>query len=118
VEASAAFPKQTARLVLLYDAEGFQGGFDAICRHPSTRLTATETALLEQRSGGDGRGDRPRSFLIGVFGAGSARKVSPLLERPCPCGLLWRWNISSSHLTAPAGTLQAPIRPPRARHLL
>jgi len=57
-----------------------------------------------------GRGRFGPAFLL-ISVTGSARKVSPLLGGPCPCGALCgAWNPAPSHLTQPAGALcQAAI---------
>ena len=61
----------------LYDAEGSRL-FDQICEQPEYQLTRTEIALLEHQSAAiaDALGDG----VIVEFGAGSARKVGPLLK--------------------------------------
>ena len=66
---------------LLYDGEGSRL-FDQICQQPEYSLTRTEIALLESAAE-----DIARSIGSGViveFGAGSARKVGPLLEAMRP----------------------------------
>jgi len=87
----------------LYDAEGSRL-FDAICRQPEYRLTATETALLEQEAVAMAAAIGPG--LPVEFGAGSARKVSPLLEALAPAAYV-ALDISSSHRAAACGALQA-----------
>ena len=79
---------------LLYDAEGSRL-FEAICQQPEYGLTRCETALLEARAA-----ELTAALGPGVlveFGAGSARKVSPLLRagRPAAYAAL---DISADHL--------------------
>jgi dimethylhistidine N-methyltransferase len=78
----------------LYDEEGSRL-FDAICRQPEYTLTVTETALLEVWAPAIARA--MGSGVLVEFGAGSARKVSPLLNalaHPAYVAL----DISSTHL--------------------
>ncbi|MFM7086320.1 MAG: L-histidine N(alpha)-methyltransferase [Cyanobium sp.] len=87
---------------LLYDAEGSRL-FDAICEQPEYSLTRTETALLEQRAG-----DLAAALGPGVlveFGAGSARKVSPLLQALQPQAYV-ALDISAAHVHSACQTLQ------------
>ena len=87
---------------LLYDAEGSRL-FDAICMQPEYGLTRTESALLRSRAPdlaaalGDG--------VLVEFGAGSARKVSPLLEALRPPAYV-ALDISASHLERACAALQ------------
>ena len=86
----------------LYDAEGSRL-FDQICEQPEYRLTRTEISLLEQQSAaiaealGDG--------VIVEFGAGSARKVGPLLEALQPAAYV-ALDISAVHLRLATNALQ------------
>jgi dimethylhistidine N-methyltransferase len=82
---------------LLYDAEGSRL-FEAICEQPEYGLTRTETALLEERAGEMAAALGPG--VVVEFGAGSARKVSPLLSALRPAAYL-ALDISADHL-APA----------------
>ena len=87
----------------LYDAEGSRL-FEAICQQPEYRLTATETALLEREAA-------PIAAAMGPgvpieFGAGSARKVSPLLNALAPPAYV-ALDISASHLAEACGALQS-----------
>jgi len=83
--------------------------FDAICRHPSSRLTPPgKTALLEQEAG-EAAGDRPRPSMSSVRQCpqGGAPGWSP-----CPCGLCGDWTSGSSHSRQPAALSRPAIRPP------
>ncbi|MFM7314389.1 MAG: L-histidine N(alpha)-methyltransferase [Cyanobium sp.] len=87
---------------LLYDAEGSRL-FDAICEQPEYSLTRTETALLEREAG-----DLAAALGSGVlveFGAGSARKVSPLLDALRPRAYV-ALDISASHVRDACQALQ------------
>lgn len=87
----------------LYDAEGSRL-FDAICEQPEYGLTRTETALLQQCAA-----ELAAAMGAGVlveFGAGSARKVSPLLQACRPAAYV-PLDISSAHLQAACEALQA-----------
>ena len=91
---------------LLYDAEGSRL-FDLICQQPEYSLTRTEIALLETNAAtiaaaAVAPGQAPT--LI-EFGAGSARKVSPLL-RALPQAAYVALDISSAHLAAACARLQ------------
>lgn len=87
---------------LLYDAEGSRL-FDAICDQPEYTLTRTETALLERQAAalaaalGEG--------VLVEFGAGSARKVSPLLEALEPQAYV-ALDISADHVHSACQALQ------------
>ncbi|MEB3262023.1 MAG: L-histidine N(alpha)-methyltransferase [Cyanobacteriota bacterium] len=86
----------------LYDAEGSRL-FDLICQQPEYTLTATETALLEREASAIATA-LGRGTLV-EFGAGSARKVAPLLEalsEPAYVAL----DISAQHLEAACARLQ------------
>ena len=86
----------------LYDAEGSRL-FDQICEQPEYQLTRTEIALLEHQSAaiaealGDG--------VIVEFGAGSARKVGPLLKALQPAAYV-ALDISADHLRQATSGLQ------------
>ena len=101
IEGLSQTPKQLPAW-FLYDAEGSRL-FDLICQQPEYSLTKTETALLEDQAQamaaalGDG--------TLVEFGAGSARKVGPLLEalqRPAYVAL----DISADHLAQACARLQ------------
>ena len=86
----------------LYDAEGSRL-FDQICQQPEYSLTRTEINLLESASE-----DIARSIGSGViveFGAGSARKVGPLLEAMQPSAYV-ALDISAEHLQQATTALQ------------
>ena len=86
----------------LYDAEGSRL-FDLICRQPEYTLTATETALLEREAPAIAAALGPGTLV--EFGAGSARKVAPLLQtlaQPAYVAL----DISAEHLEAACARLQ------------
>jgi dimethylhistidine N-methyltransferase len=87
----------------LYDEEGSRL-FDAICEQPEYGLTRTETALLQQCAP-----ELAATLGAGVlveFGAGSARKVSPLLQACRPVAYV-PLDISAAHLQAACEALQA-----------
>ncbi|MGA1429092.1 MAG: L-histidine N(alpha)-methyltransferase [Vulcanococcus sp.] len=78
----------------LYDAEGSRL-FDQICEQPEYTLTKTETALLQAQATAMAAALGEGTLV--EFGAGSARKVSPLLEAlPNPAYVAL--DISSEHL--------------------
>jgi len=87
---------------LLYDAEGSRL-FDSICQQPEYTLTRTEIGLIERwapqiaRHMGHG--------LLVEFGAGSARKVRPLLKAMAPRAYV-PLDISASHLQHSCAQLQ------------
>jgi dimethylhistidine N-methyltransferase len=86
----------------LYDAEGSRL-FDLICQQPEYTLTATETALLEREAPAIAAALGPGTLV--EFGAGSARKVAPLLQtlaQPAYVAL----DISAEHLEAACARLQ------------
>ncbi len=86
----------------LYDAEGSRL-FDLICQQPEYTLTATETALLEREA--PAIAAALGSGTLVEFGAGSARKVAPLLQalaQPAYVAL----DISAEHLQAACTRLQ------------
>ena len=86
----------------LYDEEGSRL-FDRICQLPEYSLTRTEIALLEARAPeiaaaiGDG--------VIIEFGAGSAKKVGPLLDAIHPAAYV-ALDISAEHLRKATTALQ------------
>ena len=91
---------------LLYDAEGSRL-FELICRQPEYGLTRTEIALISRHAPEIAASAQIPGQACSVveFGAGSARKVSPLLEalqQPSYVAL----DISSSHLAAACTRLQ------------
>jgi L-histidine Nalpha-methyltransferase len=101
VEGLSRIPKQLPAW-FLYDAEGSRL-FEAISRQPEYRLTAIESALLRQEAA-------PVAAAMGPgvpieFGAGSARKVSPLLEALAPPAYV-ALDISASHLSEACATVQ------------
>jgi dimethylhistidine N-methyltransferase len=87
---------------LLYDPEGSRL-FDAICQQPEYSLTRTETALLEQRATELAAALGPGVLV--EFGAGSARKVSPLLEALRPQAYV-ALDISAEHVHSACQSLQ------------
>ncbi|MEY3769028.1 MAG: L-histidine N(alpha)-methyltransferase, partial [Cyanobacteriota bacterium] len=101
IEGLSRCPKQLPAW-FLYDAEGSRL-FDLICQQPEYTLTATETALLEQEA--PAIAAALGSGTLVEFGAGSARKVAPLLRalaQPAYVAL----DISAEHLAAACGRLQ------------
>jgi uncharacterized SAM-dependent methyltransferase len=87
----------------LYDVEGSRL-FDRICEQPEYGLTRCETKLLEEHAASMAAA-LGRGTLV-EFGAGSARKVSPLLaalSEPAYVPL----DISADHLRQACGRLQA-----------
>jgi len=92
---------------LLYDAEGARL-FEGICEQPEYGLTRTETNLLERQAGPIaarlGELDR-RPPLVVEFGAGSARKVGPLLEALTPPAYV-ALDISAEQLRQACRALQ------------
>ena len=87
---------------LLYDDEGSRL-FDAICEQPEYTLTRTETDLLEQRAPELAAALGPG--VVVEFGAGSARKVSPLLTALQPAAYV-ALDISAAHLAPACEELQ------------
>ena len=101
LEGMARQPRQLPAW-LLYDAEGSRL-FDLICQQPEYTLTATETALLEREAPAIAAALGPGTLV--EFGAGSARKVAPLLQalaQPAYVAL----DISAEHLEAACTRLQ------------
>jgi dimethylhistidine N-methyltransferase len=101
LEGMARQPRQLPAW-LLYDAEGSRL-FEAICEQPEYGLTRTETALLQatapELSAALGAG------VLVEFGAGNARKVSPLLEALRPPAYV-ALDISADHLGPACKELQ------------
>ena len=90
----------------LYDAEGSRL-FELICQQPEYSLTTTETALLEREGLAIAAALGPGTLV--EFGAGSARKVSPLLVAMQAAALQPAYvalDISAEHLRAACGRLQ------------
>ena len=88
---------------LLYDQRGSEL-FDAICRQPEYDLTRNEQQLLRQQAGAMASW-LPKGALVVEFGAGSAEKVSPLLEAltdPAYVAI----DISAAHLRKAGERLQ------------
>ena len=79
---------------LLYDEEGSRL-FDAICEQPEYTLTRSETALLRERA--DAMAAALGQGVLVEFGAGSARKVSPLLAALRPLAYV-ALDISADHV--------------------
>jgi L-histidine N-alpha-methyltransferase len=101
IEGLSRNPKQLPAW-FLYDAEGSRL-FELICEQPEYTLTATETALLEQQAPAIAAALGPSTLV--EFGAGSARKVAPLLgalRDPAYVAL----DISAEHLAQACGRLQ------------
>ena len=88
---------------LLYDTEGSRL-FEAICEQPEYGLTRTETALLQARAPELAAALGPGVLV--EFGAGSARKVGPLLEALGPPAYV-AIGISPHHLELACRELQA-----------
>jgi L-histidine N-alpha-methyltransferase len=93
---------------LLYDAEGSRL-FEAICEQPEYSLTRTEVELLETSGPaiaaaiGTGQAQPP---VVLEFGAGNARKASPLLQALAPPAYV-ALDISRSALETTCSSLQA-----------
>jgi dimethylhistidine N-methyltransferase len=101
IEGMGRQPKQLPAW-LLYDAEGSRL-FEAICEQPEYGLTRTETALLEARAPELAAALGPG--VVVEFGAGSARKVSPLLSALKPAAYV-ALDISADHLAPACQALQ------------
>jgi dimethylhistidine N-methyltransferase len=101
IEGMGRTPKQLPAW-LLYDAEGSRL-FEAICEQPEYGLTRTETALLEERAGEMAEALGPG--VVVEFGAGNARKVSPLLSALGPPAYV-ALDISADHLAPACRALQ------------
>jgi L-histidine N-alpha-methyltransferase len=95
---------------LLYDAEGSRL-FDLICQQPEYSLTRTENALLQANATSIAAALAATAVPAGQaptlveFGAGSARKVGPLLAA-LPGAAYVALDISSEHLAAACARLQ------------
>jgi L-histidine N-alpha-methyltransferase len=100
-EGMARQPKQLPAW-LLYDEEGSRL-FEAICEQPEYSLTRTETALLQERAPELAIALGPG--VVVEFGAGSARKVSPLLRALRPQAYV-ALDISAAHLGPACQELQ------------
>ena len=87
---------------LLYDTEGSRL-FEQICEQPEYSLSRTETALLGKQSAAIATA--LESGVIVEFGAGSARKVGPLLRSLRPAAYI-AIDISSEHLQESTNALQ------------
>ena len=101
IEGLSRTPKQLPAW-FLYDAEGSRL-FDLICQQPEYSLTATETALLEREAPAIAAALGAGTLV--EFGAGSARKVAPLLQAladPAYVAL----DISAEHLAQACQRLQ------------
>jgi dimethylhistidine N-methyltransferase len=101
IEGLSRTPKQLPAW-FLYDAEGSRL-FDLICQQPEYSLTATETALLEREAPAIAAALGAGTLV--EFGAGSARKVAPLLQAladPAYVAL----DISAEHLAQACNRLQ------------
>ena len=101
IEGMGRCPKQLPAW-LLYDAEGSRL-FEAICEQPEYGLTRTETALLDDRAAELAAALGPG--VVVEFGAGSARKVSPLLSALQPAAYV-ALDISAYHLAPACRALQ------------
>ena len=86
----------------LYDTEGSRL-FDQICEQPEYQLTRTEIALLEREANAIASALGPG--VIVEFGAGSARKVGPLLTALRPAAYV-ALDISATHLRQATEALQ------------
>ena len=86
----------------LYDAEGSRL-FDQICEQPEYQLTRTEIALIEREAEAMTTALGPG--VIVEFGAGSARKVGPLLKALTPAAYV-ALDISTDHLRHATQALQ------------
>jgi dimethylhistidine N-methyltransferase len=107
IEGLSRSPKQLPAW-FLYDAEGSRL-FELICQQPEYTLTATETALLEHQAPAIAKA-LGRGTLV-EFGAGSARKVAPLL-RTLNDQAYVALDISAEHLAEACTRLQQQF--PRA----
>ncbi len=87
---------------LLYDTEGSRL-FEQICEQPEYSLSRTETALLGKQAAAIATA--LESGVIVEFGAGSARKVGPLLRSLRPAAYI-AIDISSEHLQESTNALQ------------
>ncbi len=88
---------------LLYDQQG-SALFDAICQQPEYTLTRLEKDLLKAQAQGIAEALPPGSLVV-EFGAGSAEKVSPLLDAMANPSYL-AIDISAEHLQQAGDRLQ------------
>jgi len=88
---------------LLYDRQG-SALFDAICQQPEYSLTRLEKGLLKTQSRAIAEALPPGSLVV-EFGAGSAEKVSPLLDAMKQPSYL-AIDISAEHLQQAGQRLQ------------
>ena len=104
-EGMARSPRQLPAW-LLYDAEGSRL-FDLICEQPEYSLTRTEIALLQANASAIAAAAVPtgQAPTVVEFGAGSARKVGPLLAA-LPGSAYVALDISSAHLAGACARLQ------------
>ena len=98
----------------LYDAEGSRL-FDQICEQPEYQLTRTEIALIEREAEAMTTALGPG--VIVEFGAGSARKVGPLLKALTPAAYV-ALDISTDHLRLATQAATAASPGADAGHLL
>jgi len=105
VEGMARRPRQLPAW-LLYDAEGSRL-FEAICEQPEYSLTRTEVGLLEARGSAIAAAIAQRlpGAAVVEFGAGNARKASPLLAALAPPAYV-ALDISAAHLAPACEELQ------------
>jgi dimethylhistidine N-methyltransferase len=114
LEGMARRPRQLPAW-LLYDQEGSRL-FEAICEQPEYSLTRTEVALLEhqgsaiaaairQACGAPPAPGRRAQAAVVEFGAGNARKASPLLAALAPPAYV-ALDISRSALASTCAQLQ------------
>ncbi len=105
VEGMARRPRQLPAW-LLYDAEGSRL-FEAICEQPEYSLTRTEVGLLEARGSAIAAAIAQRlpGAAVVEFGAGNARKASPLLAALAPPAYV-ALDISHSALASTCASLQ------------
>ena len=101
IEGLSRSPKQLPAW-FLYDAAGSRL-FELICQQPEYTLTATETALLEHQAPAIAKA-LGRGTLV-EFGAGSARKVAPLLRALSDQAYV-ALDISAEHLAEACTRLQ------------
>ncbi|MEB3332045.1 MAG: L-histidine N(alpha)-methyltransferase [Synechococcaceae cyanobacterium] len=101
IEAMQSSPRQLPAW-LLYDAEGSRL-FERIAEQPEYSLTRTETALLESQAASLAAALGPGVMV--EFGAGNARKASPLLHALRPAGYV-ALDISADQLREACRALQ------------
>ena len=88
---------------LLYDQQG-SALFDAICQQPEYTLTRLEKDLLKAQAQAIAEALPPGSLVV-EFGAGSAEKVSPLLDAMANPSYV-AIDISAEHLQQAGDRLQ------------